>query len=461
MSTRFRKFTAENILGDVSYKLDVSSDTTIIVGPNGTGKSTFLNVFYLFITRQWTRLMEYNFSKLALELDTGEVISLSKTDLLSAETLGKMPGTVRNYINRLSSTSQLQTFISSRDLAPAQLREIADTLKIPREEVQALRSYLTHRVRDIETPYLEVERRLADLELEKVLYLPTYRRIEKDLKSIFPDIEERLRMRLSDNPAYARQGKNFAEIVSFGMEDIARIISDFTAKLNSVAKNKSNAAAQEYIRDMVRGEIKNYSIGPIRYIDPEAITQFVNRLDDQLLSGEDKARLRSDIEKLRKRNVGKPSKDMQYLGFFVEKMLNVYLDLQREEAPLLQFTNVIQKYFSNKAIRYNNYTLSITDLNGNKIEVDDLSSGEKQILSIFAYLLLTQDQSYLVFIDEPELSLSVPWQKTFLPDIIDTARCKYLFAVSHSPFVFDNELRSSIIDVRKLRVENDGAPPHA
>ncbi len=289
------------------------------------------------------------------------------------------------------------------------------------------------------------------MRLEKVLFLPTYRRIEKDLKSIFPDIEERFRTRLSENQIPTRQGQTFAEIVSFGMEDIGRIIAEFTAKLNSIAKNKSNSAAQEYIRDMVRGQIRDYSIGPIRDVDSEVIGQFVNRLDDQLLSIEDKSLLRRDIETLRKKKVGKPSRDMQYLGFFVEKMLNVYLELQHEEAPLIQFSEVVQKYFSNKKIRYNNYNFSIADLDGNEIKIDDLSSGEKQIISIFAYLLLTGENSYLVFIDEPELSLSVPWQKTFLPDIIDTAKCKYLFAVTHSPFVFDNELKSSIIDVRKLR----------
>lgn len=250
---------------------------------------------------------------------------------------------------------------------------------------------------------------------------------------------------------FARQGQSFAEIVSFGMEDIGKMIAEFTAKLNSVAKNKSNSAAQEYIRDMVQGRIKDYSIGSIRDIPPAIVQEFVDRLDNQLLSLDDKQRLRADIDKLSKRSVGKPTKDMQYLGFFVEKMLQVYLDLKGEEAPLVQFAKVVQKYFTNKVISYNNYNLTIFDLQNNPIQLNDLSSGEKQILSVFAYLLLTSDPSYLVFIDEPELSLSVPWQKTFLPDILDTARCKMLLAVSHSPFVFDNDLRGHIVDVRKLR----------
>jgi hypothetical protein len=46
-----------------------------------------------------------------------------------------------------------------------------------------------------------------------------------------------------------------------------------------------------------------------------------------------------------------------------------------------------------------------------------------------------------VLIDEPELSLSVPWQKRFLVDIINGDFCAGLVAVTHSPFIYDNKLK--------------------
>jgi ABC-type transport system involved in cytochrome c biogenesis ATPase subunit len=450
---QFRAFRAEKIVGEETYELALDSDATIIVGANGTGKSTFLNVFYLFITRQWTRLLQYKFSKLTLQLADSE-ISISRADLFTAdsEIITKVSPRLRDSLRRLGDSPYLSSFFSGARLSVNDVTSISRLLEIPADELAPLRQYLLRQTKEFfSDPFLKVEGQFAELNLPKVLYLPTYRRIEKDLKSILPDIEERMRSRALEGSMFARQGQNFAEIVSFGMEDIGKMIGDFTAKLNSVAKNKSNAAAQEYIRDMVQGRINNYSIGSIRDIDSTTIAQFVDRLDSQLLSLDDKAKLRADIENLRTGTVGGPRKDMQYLGFFVEKMLQVYLDLQHEQAPLVQFATVVQKYFANKIIRYDNYNLGIFDLNGDQVQLNDLSSGEKQILSVFAYLLLTPDPSYLVFIDEPELSLSVPWQKTFLPDIIDTARCRFLLAVSHSPFVFDNELREQIVDVRRLR----------
>jgi predicted ATPase len=55
-----------------------------------------------------------------------------------------------------------------------------------------------------------------------------------------------------------------------------------------------------------------------------------------------------------------------------------------------------------------------------------------------------------VIIDEPELSLSVPWQRRFLPDILATGQCKGLIAVTHSPFIFDNELETYVKSIMEF-----------
>ncbi len=53
----------------------------------------------------------------------------------------------------------------------------------------------------------------------------------------------------------------------------------------------------------------------------------------------------------------------------------------------------------------------------------------------------TGEQKFFVLIDEPELSLSVPWQRRFLADIRNSEFCSGLVAVTHSPFIYDNDLR--------------------
>jgi predicted ATPase len=46
----------------------------------------------------------------------------------------------------------------------------------------------------------------------------------------------------------------------------------------------------------------------------------------------------------------------------------------------------------------------------------------------------------IVLIDEPELSLSIDWQKRLLTDVISAPSCEQLLAITHSPFIFENEL---------------------
>lgn len=74
-----------------------------------------------------------------------------------------------------------------------------------------------------------------------------------------------------------------------------------------------------------------------------------------------------------------------------------------------------------------------------KIPLNSLSSGEKQMISLMAKMYLYENEK-LVLIDEPELSLSLDWQRRILPDIFGAPLCRQLIAITHSPFVFENDL---------------------
>lgn len=110
---------------------------------------------------------------------------------------------------------------------------------------------------------------------------------------------------------------------------------------------------------------------------------------------------------------------------FVEQV-NVYLSMSSDE----------------KILQYNPTEMVVQVINtwtGNVVKMDDLSSGEKQVIALFSYFYLYSENS-IVLIDEPELSLSIEWQRRLLMDIINTPTCAQLLAITHSPFIFDNEL---------------------
>lgn len=87
--------------------------------------------------------------------------------------------------------------------------------------------------------------------------------------------------------------------------------------------------------------------------------------------------------------------------------------------------------------------------NGVDIPIDDLSSGEKQVVYRGCFLLqdINATKGAIVFIDEPEISLHPKWQMKIMDyykriftdeNGIQTSQ---IFAVTHSPFVIHNENR--------------------
>ena len=84
-----------------------------------------------------------------------------------------------------------------------------------------------------------------------------------------------------------------------------------------------------------------------------------------------------------------------------------------------------------------------------KIKIDDLSTGEKQIVIRAGYLLRYLDsiKDSLIIIDEPELSLHPEWQKKIIDFykklFIDEngIQTSQIFVATHSPFIIHNSSR--------------------
>lgn len=87
--------------------------------------------------------------------------------------------------------------------------------------------------------------------------------------------------------------------------------------------------------------------------------------------------------------------------------------------------------------------------NNKTISIDDLSSGEKQIIIRGGYLLRYQKsiQGNIILIDEPELSLHPEWQKKilqFYKNLFideDGKQTSQIFVATHSPFIIHNDTR--------------------
>jgi predicted ATPase len=67
------------------------------------------------------------------------------------------------------------------------------------------------------------------------------------------------------------------------------------------------------------------------------------------------------------------------------------------------------------------------------IESDKLSAGEKQMLSFLAYNAF--ESTSVIFIDEPEISLHVDWQRQLVPTLLSQESGNQFIMATHSPFI--------------------------
>jgi hypothetical protein len=143
-----------------------------------------------------------------------------------------------------------------------------------------------------------------------------------------------------------------------------------------------------------------------------------------------------------------PDEHSKIICHYFLKLLAFQESVQARERDISAFCDLCSEYIVDKRFVYDRATFSVSILpkdksaSGNGIQLSDLSSGEKQIVSLFSHLYLSGNKRYFVLIDEPELSLSVPWQRRFLVDIHQGSFCAGLVAVTHSPFIYDNHLKT-------------------
>jgi len=122
----------------------------------------------------------------------------------------------------------------------------------------------------------------------------------------------------------------------------------------------------------------------------------------------------------------------------------------KEFNKLKEFVNICNKYLFRKKIILipEKFDWYIEKENKKRVTLDNLSSGEKQIVSVFAQLYLKDDKDLIIVFDEPELSISMEWQKMLIPDMLRSNKIKQLIIATHSPFIFDDEeLFKNTIDI--------------
>lgn len=449
MNFPIKRFSIEKLLGNLNYAIEIENSATIIVGPNGSGKSNFLNIFYYFISKQFHKISDFQFKKIIITTSNGGEKTFHQDEIVNYISLFLETARTKEIYEFLTKNNKLSEFFTS-DISTEDLNYYSEKTGVPSVVLNNIRKRISFQLKETPAP-LDLDHFIDSLNIGPIIYMPTYRRIEKSMEHLLP--RGYRKSYDEDNEDVQFNSLNFIEVVNFGMSDVKKIIEK-ELKSSTIKKQKEiEKASQEYILDIVRGKVKSYSTQKIKKINEHEFKDFILTLDTSLFSQKDKDTLESKMVALiTKKGAGKPTTEEQYLSLYVEKLLNSHEKIKIHDRALKSLTDIANKYIgANKSFDFLKHVAFVNNFDHSLlIDLDGLSSGEKQILALFTYLIISNNKNYCLIIDEPELSLSVPWQKTLLPDVISTGNCSHVFAVTHSPFIFDNHLINCIVDTQTM-----------
>ena len=420
--------------GDRNIIANFNSSAKILVDKNGSGKTTFLNILVGLLQGELHLVNRYEFEEVRIEFKGGESIIFMQSeckqdfytsdDPIVARILSRIPNKIKEELiqdirrlpySELRSRGLLDLVAKETDISP---REIYERLQHPVSRI----------IREKKTK--EVEQKLSELKEMfpyKILYFPTYRLVEENLP-------------------YRRQERNkYSEsLIEFGMKGVRLRWESITEDIRKSALqwfSKINGRMLDELTEVIQRDNIDYK----SIEQPDALKIVLARSGDYISSDS-----RTRILKLVESGDIKNDKFIP-LAYFLSNLIEIYKQQRAIDEAIRNFVKVMNEYLSDqsdkngKEMFYDETEMTIKVLNMHSkkpMELESLSSGEKQIISIFTklYLDLDNPEPYAIFFDEPELSLSIEWQQKFLANISESNQCVFLLAATHSPFIFENKL---------------------
>lgn len=438
------RFEIKKLHGVKNIDLKLVDNTLILVGENGAGKSTVLQLFYYLLSGQWSSMAKYQFESVSMTIEkkkyTLQYSDIKKTfRSIDRHILTRFPPTVRHRIMDLLERSE-------GGLVTPDLERLCEQYGIPLHYLlRELDMFDNHSSSKKSEPLRQAIDGIRQSLKAQLLYLPTYRRIEQELSLIFKGLDERELHNRGKMLADQRKEDTFVELIEFGMKDVDDAINKTRTELDRFARESLNNLTFGYLGDIVEHKYTTVDLKKIKSATADTVENILKRIQEPILSSANKQHLRQIIGGVK--SDGEQNEHAQVICHYFTKLMAFHEELEAREAKIVNFCSVCNDYMVGKEFKYDTSNFQFTirpkeagDDSG-EIKLHHLSSGEKQIVSLFSHLYLSGGKNYFVLIDEPELSLSVPWQRKFLLDIRKANFCTGLVAVTHSPFIYDNELK--------------------
>lgn len=398
----------------------------LVIGPNGFGKTTTLNLIDTLFNREPSSLVNVPFREI-------DVFFNDETRLI----IERLPISSRDYGDYLPIKLTYHQDGESQTYSPPQVsidpKDLGFPLSAIEDFIPMLAQVGPREWRDMETGSLL---NLAEVFSVYGDHFPPSRgpivltspewleKIRKSIKVRFVDAERLTRVQYSRRWRHGHT-VNPTRTVSHHSEQLAQRIAHSIAEYGALSQDLDRTFPNRVVAEH---QESNGSAEKLRE-DLDAIDQKRSQLEEVGLLRKEQDRLK--IPNLK--NIDEAHRGV--LAVYVqdaERKLAVFDELYQQVST---FTKIANSRFLHKKVAVGTKGLRVSRKDGTTLDLEKLSSGEQHELVMLYELLFRASSNSLILIDEPELSLHVAWQEKWVEDLEEIAELSDFRAIvaTHSP----------------------------
>lgn len=451
---RINSFTATKVHEYLSIDIDFNDDLSIITGVNGAGKTTAIMLLQAILCPNLKDLLTIPFEKI--------VLSINHHGADSVIMVQNIEGMIRITINSISTPFELPK--SSEDLDYLNYKQNKDGVEL---NEYLLRNASNHPViefiKSLPSPiFIGLERRTDEIQSER-----------EDL------ILERRMLLNKSRHEFSEYKRQFKGTLGVSLFETEFLVQSIYKRLKSIEDGYTSAIQKELLlssfeyitfdprkdtnitlqekRNLLlrRQEIQDAlkKIGYDNNSFQEKLNMFFQKLEKLIDSldqdGESKGGI--SIEWLtNKSQIDKLTKLVELIDDYNSKINNAFKPINRFIEILNSFlSDTGKKIFIDKVGH-----LLVKRPFGKDVSIDALSSGERQIVILFANVMFNkytaENVENILIIDEPELSLHIKWQEKFIDTLLISSNKTQFILATHSPDIV-GDYKSKGVKINKFR----------
>jgi len=400
-------------------RCEFNEDVNIIIGRNGTGKTTFMNILHSVLTVDLNGLSEneFNSAKVTLVKDKKKkTIKVTKTDDEN------YPFPIVEY--QISRKKHHLRIISGGDrrFSPSMRRRLHEESLEIREELDSLTSVSSLSVYRLRH---DDEYDVRDRHGSRVLSPVDYRLSQALLRLT----EFQLDLAVDAQKVSRSLQKDVLASILYGEDDASE---EWALDFEKEAEQKSLVLAYSQLNAMdsdIRKKIRFH------------VSAIDKSISEILEAEKNNKQSRSGIDI-------KPLEALRKTRRIIDLSLDAKEKTQTIYSQIELFLKIIKDFISDKEFSFVSGRLIIQNEFG-EIEHEKLSSGEKQLIILMVEALLQKKEHHIFLADEPELSLHIAWQRQIIPAVKKINPNSQVIVATHSPEVA-SKYKNNIFDMEKL-----------